>query len=115
MNMATKHGAEFILPTIRTAKKVIQNDYTFNALGSRPRRRLRLLLRKTHPITGAMWKKKTTYDSFGNELSYTDENGQTSKTSYDEETGEETETIRAVVTAYESKDKEYTSADGLKP
>ena len=50
-------------------------------------------------------EEKTTYDSFGNELSYTDENGQTSKTSYDEETGEETETIRAVGTAYESKDK----------
>ena len=59
-------------------------------------------------------EEKTTYDSFGNELSYTDENGETSKTSYDEETGEETETIRAVGTAYESKDKEYTSADGLK-
>ena len=59
-------------------------------------------------------EEKTTYDSFGNELSYTDENGQTSKTSYDEETGEETETIRAVGAAYESKDKEYTSADGLK-
>ena len=47
-------------------------------------------------------------------LSYTNENGLTSQISYDEETGEKTETIRAVGTAYESKDKEYTSADGLK-
>ena len=55
-----------------------------------------------------------TYDSFGNELSYTDENGLVSQTSYDSETGEETETIHAVGTEYESKDKEYVSADGLK-
>ena len=47
-------------------------------------------------------------------MSYTDENGLASKTSYDPETGEETETINAVGTEYESKDKEYQSADGLK-
>ena len=55
-----------------------------------------------------------TYDSFGNELSYIDENGLVSQTSYDPETGEETETIHAVGTEYESKDKEYVSTDGLK-
>ena len=38
----------------------------------------------------------------------------TAITSYDPETGEETETIHAVGTEYESKDKEYVSTDGLK-
>ncbi len=40
-------------------------------------------------------EEKVTYDSFGNELSYTDENGLVSKTIYDPETGDETETISA--------------------
>ena len=40
--------------------------------------------------------------------------GLVSKTSYDPETGEETETVNAVGTKYESKEKEYQSADGLK-
>lgn len=59
-------------------------------------------------------EEETTYDSFGNELTYTNENGLLSQTVYDPETGEETETTDAVGTEYESKDKEYRSEDGLK-
>ena len=114
-----EHGNETrgrVYPSYDTdgEKEVIQNDYTFNALGQQTQTKVTLTSAKTPSDNRSYVEEKTTYDSFGNELSYTDENGQTSKTSYDEETGEETETIRAVGTAYESKDKEYTSADGLK-
>ena len=114
-----EHGNETrgrVYPSYDTdgEKEVIQNDYTFNALGQQTQTKVTLTSAKNPSDNRSYVEEKTTYDSFGNELSYTDENGQTSKTSYDEETGEETETIRAVGTAYESKDKEYTSADGLK-
>lgn len=59
-------------------------------------------------------EEEITYDSFGNELTYTDENGLVSKSVYDPETGEETKTINAVGTEYESQEKEYQSSDGLK-
>ena len=114
-----EHGNETrgrVYPSYDTdgEKEVIQNDYTFNTLGQQTQTKVTLTSAKNPSNNRSYVEEKTTYDSFGNELSYTDENGQTSKTSYDEETGEETETIRAVGTAYESKDKEYTSADGLK-
>ena len=59
-------------------------------------------------------EEEITYDSFGNSLSITDEDGLITKTSYDPETGEEKESIEAVGTEYESKDKGYVSADALK-
>ena len=59
-------------------------------------------------------EKKVTYDLFGNELTYTDENGLVSKNIYDPETGKKTESIHGMGTEYESKGREYQSDDGLK-
>lgn len=95
-------------------KEVIQNDYTYNSLGQQTKKTVTITSAKRPEDNRTYTEEETTYDSFGNELSYTDENGLVSKTSYDSETGEETETINAVGTEYESKEKEYQSADGLK-
>lgn len=95
-------------------KEVIQNDYTYNSLGQQTKTTVTLISAKRPQDNRTYTEEEVSYDSFGNELTYTDENGLTSKTSYDPETGEETETINAVGTEYESKDKEYQSADGQK-
>ena len=95
-------------------KEVIQNDYTYNSLGQQTKKTVTITSAKRPADNRTYTEEETSYDSFGNELSYTDENGLVSKTSYDPETGEETETVNAVGTKYESKEKEYQSADGLK-
>ncbi len=95
-------------------KEVIQNDYTYNSLGQQTKKTVTITSAKRPADNRTYTEEEVTYDSFGNELSYTDENGLVSKTSYDPETGEETETVHAVGTEYESKEKEYRSADGLK-
>ena len=113
------HGNEIqgkVYPSYSTdgEKEVIQNDYSYNSLGQQARKTVTITSAKRPQDNRTYTEEETTYDSFGNELSCTDENGLVSKTSYDPETGEETETIRAVGTEYESKEKEYQSADGLK-
>ena len=95
-------------------KEAIRNDYTYNSLGQQTKKTVTLTSAKRPQDNRTYTEEEVTYDSFGNELSHTDENGLVSKTSYDPETGEETETVNAVGTEYESKDKEYRSADGLK-
>lgn len=95
-------------------KEVIQNDYTYNSLGQQTKKNVTITSAKCPQDNRTYTEEEVTYDSFGNELSYIDENGLVSQTSYDPETGEETETIHAVGTEYESKDKEYVSTDGLK-
>ena len=95
-------------------KEVIQNDYTYNSLGQQTKKSVTLTSTRRPADNRTYTEEEVTYDSFGNELSYTDENGLVSKTSYDPETGEETETIHAIGTEYESREKEYRSADGLK-
>ncbi len=95
-------------------KEVIQNDYTYNSLGQQTKTTVTITSAKRPQDNRTYTEEEVAYDSFGNELSYTDENGLVSKTSYDPETGEETETINAVGTEHESKEKEYISTDGLK-
>lgn len=95
-------------------KEVIQNDYTYNSLGQQTKKNVTITSAKCPQDNRTYTEEEVTYDSFGNELSYIDENGLVSQTSYDPESGEETETIHAVGTEYESKDKEYVSTDGLK-
>ncbi|MDE6566375.1 MAG: RHS repeat-associated core domain-containing protein, partial [Lachnospiraceae bacterium] len=107
---------EKVYPSYSTdgEKEVIQNDYSYNSLGQQTKKIVTITSAKHPADNRAYTEEEVSYDSFGNELTYTDENGLVSKTAYDPETGEETETINAVGTEYESKDKEYQSADGLK-
>ncbi len=94
--------------------EVIQNDYSYNELGQQTKTMVTLTSAK-HPQDNCTYTEgETTYDSFGNALTYTDKNGLVSERSYDPETGEETETVQAAGTEYESQDKEYRSGDGLK-
>lgn len=113
------HGNEIqgtVYPSYSTdgEKEAIRNDYTYNSLGQQTKTTVTITSSKRPQDSHTCTEEETTYDSFGNELTCTDENGLVSKTSYDPETGEETETIRTVGTEYESKEKEYRSADGLK-
>ncbi|MCM1440225.1 MAG: RHS repeat-associated core domain-containing protein, partial [Roseburia sp.] len=95
-------------------KEVIRNDYTYNSLGQQTKTTVTITSAKRPADDRTYTEEEVTYDSFGNELTCTDENGLVSKTSYDPETGEETETIDAVGTEYETTEREYRSADGLK-
>ncbi len=113
------HGNETqgkVYPSYRTdgEKEVIQNDYSYNELGQQTKTTVTLTSAKCPQDNRTYTEEETTYDSFGNELIYTDENGLVSQAVYDPETGEETETTEAVGTEYESQDKEYRSEDGLK-
>ena len=87
-------------------KEVIQNDYTYNSLGQQTKKTVTITSAKRPADNRTYTEEEVTYDTFGNELSHTDENGLVSKTSYDPDTGEETETVNAVGTEYESKEKE---------
>ncbi len=114
-----EHGNEIqgkVYPSYRTdgEKEVIQNDYSYNELAQQTKTTVTITSAKRPQDNRTYTEEETTYDSFGNELTYTDENGLVSRTSYDPETGEETETIHAVGTEYESKEREYQSDDGLK-
>lgn len=95
-------------------KEVIQNDYSYNELAQQTKTTVTLTSAKRPEDNRTYTEEEVTYDSFGNELAYTDENGLVSQTTYDPETGEETETTEAAGTEYESKNREYQSADGLK-
>ncbi len=105
-----------VYPSYRTdgENEVIQNDYSYNELAQQMKTTVTLISAKRPQDNRTYTEEEITYDSFGNELTYTDENGLVSKTTYDPETGEETETVEAAGTEYESKDKEYRSEDGLK-
>ncbi len=94
--------------------EVVQNDYTYNSLGQQTKKTVTLASAKYPEDNRTYTEEEATYDSFGNVLSHINENGLESKVVYDPETGEKTETINAVGTDYESRDKEYTSYDGLK-
>ena len=95
-------------------KEIIRNDYTYNALGQQTKKNVTLDSAKNPASNRTYTEEETAYDSFGNCLSTTDEDGLVTKISYDPETGDEKETIEAAGTEYESKDREYVSTDALK-
>lgn len=114
-----EHGNETqgrVYPSYSTdgEKEVIQNDYSYSPLGQQTKETVTLTSAKRPQDNRTYTEEEITYDSFGNELSYTDKNGLTSRTSYDPETGNETEIIEAAGTEYESVKREHQSADGLK-
>lgn len=94
--------------------EVVENNYTYNALGQQTKKTVTLASAKYPEDNRTYTEEEATYDSFGNVLSHINENGLKYKAVYDPETGEKTETINAVGTENESRDKVYTSPDGLK-
>ncbi len=114
-----KHGNEIqatIYPSYSSdgEKEAIQNDYTYNSLGQQTKTEVTLKSAKNPADNRTYVAEQTSYDTFGNELSHTSENGLTSKISYHADTGEETETIHAIGTEYETIEKQYISTDTLK-
>lgn len=106
---------EKVFPTYGSdgEKEIIRNNYTYNVLGQQIKKNVTLNSEKNPASNRTYTEEETVYDSFGNCLSTTDEDGLVTKTSYDPETGDEKETIEAVGTEYESKDKGYVSTDAI--
>ena len=63
-------------------KEIIQNDYTYNALGQQTKKDVTLDSAKNPSSNRTYTEEEITYDSFGNCLSTTDENGLVTKTSF---------------------------------
>ncbi len=94
------------------------HSYTANAYQYNVMAQLVKQDREIHSARDSSQNKKytqgiMTYDSFGNELTYTDQDGIVSRTTYDEETGETAAETSAADTPYETGEESYTSADGL--
>lgn len=94
------------------------NSYTANAYQYNAMAQLVKQDREIHSAKDSSQNKKytqgiMTYDSFGNELTYTDQDGIVSRTTYNEETEETVAETNAAGTSYETKDQNYTSEDGL--
>lgn len=95
-------------------KEVIQNNYSYNELGQQTKKTVTLTSAKRPQDNRTYTEEEIVYDSFGNELSNTDELGLTTTASYDSETGDEKESTYAAGTEYESTSREYVSTDQLK-
>lgn len=52
-------------------KEVIQNDYTYNSLGQQTKKNVTITSAKRPQDNRTYTEEEVTYDSFGNELSYT--------------------------------------------
>ena len=94
--------------------EIIQNDYTFNTLGQQTKKSVTIHSKKRPQDNRSYVEEETVYDSFGNELSYTDERGTVTKIIYDEKTGDEIKTVNSAGTEYETDENTYISSDGLK-
>ena len=109
-----EHGNETrgrVYPSYDTdgEKEVIQNDYTFNALGQQTQTKVTLTSAKNPSDNRSYVEEKTTYDSFGNELSYTDENGETVANFY--MTGKGSELLSGSKNFYDDLGNEIGSAE----
>lgn len=95
-------------------KESIQYDYTYNSLGQQTKTEVTITSAR-YPEQNQTYTQETiTYDSFGNELSYKNEKGVITRTTYEEETGENLECVTTAGTGQETSSREYRSADTLK-
>lgn len=92
----------------------IKNDYNFNSLGQMVKKTVTVMSEKNSEDNNTYVEEETSYDSFGNELTYIDEDGNISKITYDADTGAVFEEIDSLGTSFESYNREYISTDGLK-
>lgn len=94
--------------------EAVQYDYTYNKLGQFTKENVDIDSKKNATWNTTYIEEEKTFDSFGNELTYTDRSGLTTSSEYDENTGEEIKSVDAVGTDYESTDNTITSEDKLK-
>lgn len=98
---------------VSDAGSFIQNNFSYNALGQMIKEEIEIKSAKDSSWNRTYTNEEITYDSFGNELSYTDEKGNVTRTTYNEEKGEEESVTENAGTESETTDKSYTSEDGL--
>lgn len=92
----------------------IRFDYSYNKLGQFTKENVDVSSKKKPAWNMTYIEEEKTFDSFGNELTYTDRSGLTISSEYNENTGEEIKSVDAVGTDYESTDNTITSEDKLK-
>lgn len=90
----------------------IEGSYEYNQLGQRLKQDMTLFSAGDSSQNRSFTQEKATFDSFGNELTYTDQKGLVTRMTYQEDTGEEDTTIAAAGTPYEEKEQSYLSEDG---
>ncbi len=86
----------------------------YNSLGQLTQKDIQISSENDPSQNRVYTQEKSVYDSFGNEVSYTDVNGLVTTGVYDEETGEILSIKDAVGTEYESDVEQYISEDGQK-
>lgn len=92
----------------------IKNIFSYNALGQMTKEVVEVKSEKNSSWNRTYTNEEITYDSFGNELSYTDEKGNVTKTIYNEEKDTEESVTENAGTELETTEQAYTSEDGLK-
>lgn len=107
---------EILYPNYETSgvNESITRNYTFNSLGQRTKTVIDIKSNRDSSQNRCYMENESTYDSFGNQLTNTDVNGNRTEYKYNEETGETTSEVINAGTQNESMDKKYVSEDKLK-
>ena len=95
-------------------KEIIQNDYTYNALGQQTKKDVTLDSAKTRHQTAPTRKKKSLMIPLETACPLQMRMVLSQKPPMTRKLGRKKETIEAAGTEYESKDREYVSTDALK-
>lgn len=90
----------------------IESSYVYNRMGQRLKQDMKIYSAKDKAQNRSLTLEQATFDSFGNELTYTDKKGLVTKTTYQEETEHEESIIAAAGTQYEEAEENHLSADG---
>lgn len=81
-------------------------------MGQRLKQDMKIYSAKDKGQNRSFTQEQSTYDSFGNELTYTNQKGLVTKTTYQEETELEENITAAAGTQYEETEKNHLSTDG---
>lgn len=90
----------------------IESSYVYNRMGQRLKQDMKIYSAKDKEQNCSITQEQSTYDSFGNELTYTNQKGLVTKTTYQEETELEENITAAAGTQYEETEKNHLSLDG---
>lgn len=94
------------------SESYIESSYAYNQLGQRMKQDMKIYSAKDKGQNRFFTQEQATYDSFGNELTYTNQKGLVTKTTYQEETELEDRITAAAGTQYEETEKNHLSTDG---
>lgn len=101
------------IPDFRSdPESYLESSYVYNQMGQRLKQEMKIYSAKDKRQNRSFTQEQSTYDSFGNELTYTNRKGLVTKTTYQEETELEENITAAAGTQYEETEKNYLSTDG---